>query len=693
MSKRSRCSVALVVSMWLGIIAAVPSSSASAAAPTPPQTVDVWAWCGVNPDLDPAAATAAVRAMAQAGGIDATFGPCNIPDPSYTPAETANRYVQPDVYMRLVKLNASVGMKTVVYDKRLWDPQARAGALVFWQPVLANIAAWDMGDEFDPHPPGNAPPTDWNTLVGRWTAMRTFVEPVTGIQPFTNILPFADALDSALADLPGSERLLSFAKYDGDKGVSLAQEFDTTPGTKLMCGVNEFEFNFVPTPASIRADMDTLKAAGCDQILDFGGFPVYDDPMQLFGEVSTVDTTGAPTDRAPATQEGSGHSTLIPIGPARLLETRTGPGLGTVDGGFSGQGIRPPDSVLALGVVGRAQLPSWARSVVLNVTVTGALGSGFLTVYPCDQPRPLSSNLNYGAGTTRAVAVIAQIDSRDGTVCIYTQTPTHVLVDLTGFYPFGASFTAVQPARLLETRVGAEFTTVDNQFVGIGRRPGNTATEVKVAGRGGVPANASSVAVSVTAINPSLVGFITVYPCGEAIPVASTLNFDAGAIVPNSAIVKVGTGGSICVLSNVETDVVVDVNGYDAANAVARLFEPTRVLETRIGPGLTTADHLFEGVALRPDDSVLQLPIGGRLGVPLAIRAAVLNITVTGSAGSGFVTVYPCGSPRPVASTLNYGAGATVANLAIATTSVDGKVCIYTQRAVHLIVDLSGYHT
>jgi hypothetical protein len=96
---------------------------------------------------------------------------------------------------------------------------------------------------------------------------------------------------------------------------------------------------------------------------------------------------------------------------------------------------------------------------------------------------------------------------------------------------------------------------------------------------------------------------------------------------------------------------------------------------------------------LRPDDSVLELPIGGRLGVPQAIRAAVLNITVTGSAGTGFVTVYPCGSPRPVASTLNYGSGATVANLAVATTSADGKVCIYTQRAVHLIVDLSGYHT
>ena len=684
MTKRSRCSVALAITLWLGIVAGLPTASASAAVPTPPQTVDVWAWCGVNPDVPEAAA--AVRSMALAGGIDATFGPCNIPKEPYSPAFTSNRYVAPDVYMRLVKLNASVGMKTVVYDQRLWDPQMQAGAIAYWQPVLANIAAWDMGDEFNPDG------TEWGILRSRWMLMRSAVEPATGVPPFTNFLPTTHALDTALTDLPGVERLLSFAKYDGDKGVSLAHAFDPL-ATKLMCGVNELEFNFVPTPASIRADMDTLKAAGCDQILDFGGFPVYDDPMHTFGTVSTVDTTGSPTNRAPATQEGSGHSTLIPIGPARLLETRAGPGLGTVDGGFSGQGIRPADSVLALGVVGRAQLPSWARSVMLNVTVTGALGSGFLTVYPCDQPRPISSNLNYDSGTTRAVAVVAQISSSDGTVCIYTQSPTHVIVDLTGFYPFGASFSAIQPARLLETRTGPDVATVDGQFLGIGRRVGLSTTELKVTGRGGVPANASSGAVSVTAIKPSLVGFITVYPCGEAIPVASTLNFDAGAIVPNSAIVKVGTGGAICVFSNVETDVVLDVNGYDAANSVARLFEPTRVLETRAGAGLTTADHQLEGIGLRPDDSVLELPIGGRLGVPQAIRAAVLNITVTGSLGTGFVTVYPCATPRPLASTLNYGRGDTVANLAIATTSPDGKVCIYTQRAVHLIVDLSGYHT
>ena len=64
---------------------------------------------------------------------------------------------------------------------------------------------------------------------------------------------------------------------------------------KLMCAVNALDFSFVATPKSIRTDMDVLIGAGCDQILVFGGFPVYDDPMHTFGTVSVVDQTGSPT--------------------------------------------------------------------------------------------------------------------------------------------------------------------------------------------------------------------------------------------------------------------------------------------------------------------------------------------------------------------------------------------------------------
>ena len=83
--------MATVLALVVGLVA-VPSPAPAhvSAAPVPPLSViDTWAWCGVHPD-DPVA-LASARSMATVAGIDATFGPCNVPTPDYTPANTANR--------------------------------------------------------------------------------------------------------------------------------------------------------------------------------------------------------------------------------------------------------------------------------------------------------------------------------------------------------------------------------------------------------------------------------------------------------------------------------------------------------------------------------------------------------------------------------------------------------------------------
>ena len=125
-----------------------------------------------------------------------------------------------------------------------------------------------------------------------------------------------------------------------------------------------------------------------------------------------------------------------PVGPARLLETRSGAGYGTVDGLFAGLGARGAGSVTELQVAGRAGVPVDASAVELNVTVTNANGAGFVTVYPCGSPRPLSSNVNYGAGSTVANSVIAKIGV-DGKVCVFTQAGVDLIVDTSGYFPIG----------------------------------------------------------------------------------------------------------------------------------------------------------------------------------------------------------------------------------------------------------------
>src|SRR4029077_6593056 len=84
------------------------------------------------------------------------------------------------------------------------------------------------------------------------------------------------------------------------------------------------------------------------------------------------------------------------------------------------------------------------------------------------------------------------------------------------------------------------------------------------------------------------------------------------------------------------------------------------------------------------------LHVAGRAGMPTGAEAVVLNVTVTDAQGPGYVTVYPCGGV-PNASNLNFGRGATIANMVIARIGPDGDVCIFESEAAHLVVDVNGY--
>ena len=97
----------------------------------------------------------------------------------------------------------------------------------------------------------------------------------------------------------------------------------------------------------------------------------------------------------------------------------------------TGGGIAANGSRIELQVSGRAGIPAGARSVVLNVTVDGPLLPGFVTVYPCQDARPLVSNVNYAAGQTLPNLVVTEL-SANGTVCLFNSSSTHIVVDVFG---------------------------------------------------------------------------------------------------------------------------------------------------------------------------------------------------------------------------------------------------------------------
>jgi hypothetical protein len=104
--------------------------------------------------------------------------------------------------------------------------------------------------------------------------------------------------------------------------------------------------------------------------------------------------------------------------------------------------------------------------------------------------------------------------------------------------------------------------TVDGSFQGNGRRGAGTTLQLTVTDRGGVPNNAEAVMLNVTAVSPGAAGFLTVFPCGTEMPLASSVNYGPGDVVANAVLAKIGTGGKVCIYSPAATDIVVDVTGY-----------------------------------------------------------------------------------------------------------------------------------
>ena len=85
--------------------------------------------------------------------------------------------------------------------------------------------------------------------------------------------------------------------------------------------------------------------------------------------------------------------------------------------------------------------------------------------------------------------------------------------------------------------------------------------------------------------------------------------------------------------------------------------------------------------------------VGGTCGVPTGAKAVSLNVTVTGSSATGNVRVYAAGAPAPSASTINYVAGQTRANNAVAPLSTAGQIAVLCSPTgtAHVIVDVNGY--
>lgn len=381
---------------------------------------------------------------------------------------------------------------------------------------------------------------------------------------------------------------------------------------------------------------------------------------------------------------------IVPLVPARLMETRTGPDDETIDGQDEGVGRIAARTPYVLDVAGRGGVAPDAQAVMLNVTAVNPSAEGFITVYPCTATVPNASNVNFFAGDVAPNSVLAQL-SDDGEVCLYSYAETDIVVDVSGYVPIAGSPVPLPPARLLETRSGPLYSTVDGESNAIGRADAGEIVKFRVWDRGGVPDGAEAVYLNVTAILPGGEGFLTVFPCSDDVPTTSNVNYFAGDITPNAVLATVSDDGHVCIYTYAAADIIADIAGYLPPGGGRVPIEPARCADTRSNG--VTFDGLFEGEGKIAAGDTYAIDIAGRCNIPADATAAYLNVTALNAEGPGFLTVWPCDAPRPQASNVNYAPGQVQPNGVLSKVTLDGQgqICIYAFATTDVIVDANGY--
>lgn len=405
--------------------------------------------------------------------------------------------------------------------------------------------------------------------------------------------------------------------------------------------------------------------------------------VTIGGELRMIRPNTAPGAPAPT------NAHLIPITPVRAYDTSRaggGPAIGTDRGVVFGGTSRRID----------LDPPAGVTAALVNVTVAGASGPGFVSTWETGD-RPDTSTVNVDrAGGMVANATIVTL-ATDGTFLLDSSATGRVIVDVfawvrdTGGTSDDGRYVAIDPVRVADTRQTAG-TTLDsgsrNPYTVAGAgvtRDITIGLSSDAAGPAAVPSDgtASAAVAAIVAISRSgAPGYVGAYPAGQPYTGTSNVNVLAGETRANLAVVPLGADGSINLRTFEVGAVAVDVLGYltsdDAPVSGSGLYsgvDTFRLVDTRSGPPGRLADEATATIAVPGGSSA---------------SAVVQNVTAVRTGGWGFLTLHP-GASVPEVSTVNYtGAGQTRAALAFTTLASDGRFRVTAATDTDVLIDVVG---
>jgi hypothetical protein len=355
-------------------------------------------------------------------------------------------------------------------------------------------------------------------------------------------------------------------------------------------------------------------------------------------------------------------------------------------------GPYPQYSIIDLPISTSGVIPANATSVAVNITSTESVSQFYI------QALPTLGGAIGGFSTMNVTAPgqnrpnFAVVPLGQGSISIFIPTGGNIIVDAMWYFtPSAASaagrFVPINPRRTLDTRP-TEAGPVPAGWVAHEPAPGES-VRVQVPAGIGVPETGLSalvVNVSARSIGAGFRKLAHRHRTGSDVDGELRRRGTSAT----HAIVPLGTDGTISVYTSNSSHIIVDVMGYitdaTATATTAGLFvpvAPNRYYDSRSAPNSMHATGSTVPVRLA----------GPPLAVPAGAAAISMNVTAVGGQGNGVVTVFPCDTPRPLASNLNFVAATTVANAALVKLSADGSLNTYVNTATHVIIDVNGYFT
>ncbi len=279
---------------------------------------------------------------------------------------------------------------------------------------------------------------------------------------------------------------------------------------------------------------------------------------------------------------------------------------------------------------GDAGMPGLGDLAQLSIVGTSATGQGFLAAFVCGSSTP-TSQLNWDAQVDSSNVVYVPVGAQ-GQVCVSVSADTHLVVDYYGRYLAASLAPASSTRRLLDSRLDPSQRLV----------PGNLDRSFFLAS----VSDSQVRLVNVTVTNPTADAVVAISQCGNSatqivrrVPIGSSR-------ATSMALLGLQTP-SICVLSSVPTDVIIDeVAEIVDRGSLRSSFK--RYVQTEPNTGLS-------------DISVTSGSVGVvAVSTPTTIgdRVALVRVTVDASSSpAGWVSVRSCSHSAGGSSFVNFSAG------------------------------------